>query len=298
MDRYSLTTLFVGAIAIALVSGCNSSGIPRFVKYTPDSQALIFADAIYQRCYAQHIPTGKTHTFDGWFACEAPSGRKWVVVEQGALAASKDFCLVELDKEGQIMVTSLPSLSGMFWRRAIKMAFGPGQRQISLLMRPDASDWRVLQLTIGDEQWRELQAGPQRRTEREYIEHRTNGSITSPGHLPPSAFTFAMSSQKVSTHGGAGENVHCARLRFHHYFGFGNHLSAEYRLDSPDGSSFVTIELDDPPFARGTGRATLHVTMDLGHKRVLMPRNDWSARAFQTFFGSNAVVLLFLPVLL
>ena len=293
--RYQL--ILAEAIITFICSGCaNSSGIPRFVKYTPDGQHLILADAIYKRGYVHSVPKEDTYAFDGWFACEDDSGRKWVVVEQGSFAVRKAFQLVSADQTGHITITPLPQLPGTLRNQPIKVAFGPKEGQISLMTCPDSSSQRMFLLTIGDHQWEEIVSEQQLKTLREYIDTRTSSSITSPGNIPASSYTFATTSRTPSGHNMVGKAVRCTNLTYYKSYGFGHKSVAEYELPSPNDNSLVTITLRYLPYGRGTGKVVL-TRVGSRNAYVLMEKNDMLPRIVDDFFGSGAIALLFLPVL-
>jgi len=284
MNMRRLRTPSFGSMFCVFLFGCNSSGIPGFVKYTADGQYIIFTDSWYTRSYIHPVAGGTTRAFDGSFSCADDAKHRWVI-EPTPLSWDRTLKLVSLDENGQILVDRLPQPSGVSWKHATKVAFGPGSDQIGLVAWPthyDDPEWRAFVLDIEKREWRETTSEPHREALRKLVEKTPDDSIAWLGYIAPSSFSFSM----ASTQRGTGAECIGRSEDW-----FTNHY--KYRLPSPDETTFVTIKMHLPKamFARGYGEVTLTVT-DSGKRRVLLRNNDLPFRLWQNcVYGPPAALV-------
>ena len=172
----------------------RSTGAPSFVKYTDDSECVIFADAGFLRSYVHQIATVKTVAFDASFACEDAGRHRWIL-EPAPLALDQRLMLLSIDPNGALAVLILPELPSIGRSRALWAAFGPTENQISVVLcRENFRDpkWRAFRLGIGQREWHEVVSEPERTDLRTRLETRADDSIAMLGYVPPSDYSFKM----------------------------------------------------------------------------------------------------------
>ena len=276
----------VASLLLIPLPGC-STGAPSFVKYTDDSEYVIFADAGYIRSYVHKIATAKTVAFDASFACEDAGGRRWIL-EPAPLALDQRLMLLSIEPEGSLSVRILPELPSVGWPRSVWAGFGPGENKISVVLcRGNFGDprWRVFRLDIGQPQWHEVVLGPEKTSLRSRLESRPGDSIAILGYVPPSDYSFKMS----GTPEEKGKNVR--RLA---QANDSTGTRGEYQLPSPGGKTFVTIRFTSPSamWARGSGEVRLTDTAS-GRTRVLMGNTAIVPQVFQNYvYGPCAFLVL------
>ncbi len=260
MNRIGLIVLWGMALLGAFCSsGCTASGYPGFVKFSPDSERVLYDDGRYGRTYLYWIQTGDKLVFTGRVSCVDAEVRRFVLLpvecDGGRATGSRTDCLLVTVADKGATVTTLPSVPEGGRVAMVFCAEG------ALLQASTRGYWGAIRqawtYTTGDSCWEP--------TSNWY--HETDA--------PPQCFDIP---------GGAlkGGHVFCPlpdRARMPASVEWGRdvevHSSSdgamlEFRLPSPDGQYLVRVHDRDDPWLRLTLTDLRNQT-----KTVLLEKDDF-----------------------
>jgi len=241
--------------------------------------------------YIRQIESGETIGFYASFACEDTTGTRWVL-EPMPLALDQRLVVLSVEPNDSVSARMLPPLPypRNHASRGILATFGPGSDVVSVVSyRENDRDpnWHAFRISIGQKQWEEITSEIERNDLRRQLNDRnsTIPSIAILGHVPASDFSFTCKDLY------RGKNVQCLR-NVQNWAG----SQETYRLPSPDGKTFVTMEywLPRAIWAAGSGKTALtHVAT--GKTQPLLQDTSATYRLFVNYIYGPCAFVILLP---
>lgn len=276
------------ALAALALAGCTASGIPRFVKFSPDSRRLVYEDYRYHRVYIFDLDTHEKHVLYGYTVSIDQQVQRFVVSGHPnrwhGWERQLAYILVVPGK-AEPDETKLPPLPLGPNAGYVCIEFGPGADEISAFTyksnyyHPSNTPAEVYRMAPRADAWTGVKPVPD-----EYgpLSHRrvvAPGGIWEGGHVYCPCWEPEGNSMKKVP----GVDVEAT----------GSGAQTTYLLPSPDGRFVVRIgDVDDP-----WRRVTLTECVS-GAREVILDKDDGasdvlSALGMAVLFPVN---LLFQPI--
>jgi hypothetical protein len=154
-------------VLVGSLVGCTASGVPRFVKFSPDGRWLIYEDETYPKVYVRDFHNQKQYTYNGSVACIGPDDDQLVLAPQCIsfpreyFARRMELLLVEFGGDPPKEIR-LPALITELDNVPLHLAFD-GRQTIQAVIHPygaDSSESRVhYQLSDWAAQWQPVTDG-------------------------------------------------------------------------------------------------------------------------------------------